>query len=86
MVVELRKALNFYVTRNPAARVARVVLSGGGAQMPGLVTYLAAQLNIEVIVGNPLAGFSFRPGIVQKFEGIENVFAVAAGLAMSEEE
>ena len=85
VVVELRKAMSFYATRNPNLRIKRVLVSGGGAQLPGLGGYLTGELNIEVVVANPLAGMGWRSGITTKFEGLESVFAVATGLAMEGE-
>lgn len=85
LVTELRKAMNFYAGRSPKLGLKRLILAGGGAQMPGLTGYLAGQLNLEVIVGNPLAGCDWAGEIKQRFEGVESVFAVAMGLALGKE-
>ena len=82
LVMELRKAMNFYATRNQQVPLSRLVLAGGGAQLPGLSGFLAAQLGMEVVIGTPLAGFEFKEGLKQRWEGLESVFAVAVGLAM----
>lgn len=82
VVNELKKAIHFYVSRNQTTGIKQLILAGGGAQLSGLGTYLANQLNMEVMVSNPLAGWDWNPAIKQRFEGIESVFAVAVGLAI----
>ncbi|MBI4035096.1 MAG: type IV pilus assembly protein PilM [Candidatus Chisholmbacteria bacterium] len=79
LVTELRKGINFYAGRRKEG-LKRLILTGGGAQMPGLVMYLANRLTLEVVVGNPMVGWSWDAGVKQRFEGLESVFVVAAGL------
>lgn len=53
---ELQRSLEYYSTRANNARVDRVLLYGGMANMPGLVDYLAAELGVPVeTVGLPRA-------------------------------
>lgn len=82
VVVELKKALNFYSSRNRTSRIERLVLSGGGAQLPAITGYLASILNLEVVVGNFLAGMTWPEKIKNRFTGLESVFGVAVGLAV----
>lgn len=55
LVNEMRKAIQFYVSQDASRKVERLVLSGGTAQMPGLVQYLTTELGIEVLVASPFA-------------------------------
>jgi type IV pilus assembly protein PilM len=52
---EMLKAIQFYLTQNPQDGVKRILLSGGTAQLPGLVQVLAEQLNMEVLIASPFA-------------------------------
>jgi type IV pilus assembly protein PilM len=82
IVNELKRAMGFYVAHAQAAvPMKQLVLSGGGAQLPGLGGYLAGQLNLETVVANPLAGVSWSSQVRNRWAGIESVFSVAAGLA-----
>lgn len=51
----MQKAIRFFVNQNPTATVQRVVLSGGGVQLPGFVPHLANTLGAEVLLTTPFA-------------------------------
>ncbi len=55
MVEQIQKAIQFYSTQFPQESVARVYLSGGSAQLPGLVPFVASLLGVEVQVIAPFA-------------------------------
>jgi len=50
---ELRSSFAYVTSGEGQARVARLVLSGGGAGLPGLDEFLGAELNLEVVVADP---------------------------------
>lgn len=80
---EIDRAIISYQTRNPSQPVRRVVLTGGTAQLPGLIVYLAENLGIEVQMGEPWQGIGKNPQQEEALKSIENQanFAVAVGLA-----
>ncbi len=85
IVNELKRAMSFYVAHaQVAVPMKQLILSGGGAQLPGLGGYLAGQLNLEAVTANPMAGMSWGSQVRNRFAGIESVFSVAAGLALGE--
>ncbi len=49
------KAMQYYSSQNPQDRVARVIFSGGTAQLPQFVSYAAATLGVEVLLLSPFA-------------------------------
>jgi type IV pilus assembly protein PilM len=53
---EIRLSVDFYMTQPEARRVSEVVLSGTGAELPGVVDGLRAALGLPVSVADPLAG------------------------------
>lgn len=85
IIEETRRVIESFHSRNPTNRIKRVVLSGGGAKMPGLVVYLANNLNMEVQEADPWyfidKDASFKSKLAQ--EGPQ--YTVAVGLALWQE-
>lgn len=80
IVSEIRRALAFYQEKYKDP-VQSVVLSGGTARIPGMVTYLAQSLGLEVQLANPWAGIARDARFnVLTTEGPN--FCVAVGLAL----
>lgn len=52
---EIQKAVRFYLSQHPTDQVKRVLLSGGTAQLPGLVSLISQELGLEVLVASPFA-------------------------------
>ena len=85
IVNELKRAMSFYVAHaQVAVPMKQLILSGGGAQLPGLGGYLAGQLNLEAMTANPTAKMSWNSQVRNRWVGIESVFSVAVGLALGE--
>lgn len=55
LVTEMQKATRFFLNQHPTLSVQRVVLSGGTAQLPGLVQFVTESLGTEVLVASPFA-------------------------------
>ena len=66
--------------------IKRVVLSGGGAKMPGFVIYLANTFGLEVQEADPWVSIEKDPALGQKLAAEAPNYAVAAGLALRDEE
>lgn len=49
----LRNTINYFVNTRPDAAVGQIVVTGGGAQLPGLPEALAEMTRIPVAVGDP---------------------------------
>lgn len=85
LIMEVKRANVFFTNHNPNANIKRVVLSGGTALMPNLLSYVADKLDIEVVLANPLNGIEVSPKLEKrKSVLIENAssFATAIGLAL----
>lgn len=64
IVDEMRKAMEYYATTHNE-RVGRILLTAGGAYLPGLVSYLGEEFGgVEVIVADPLAVGKAARGVV----------------------
>ena len=77
LVDELRKTLRYYMKSSNQAFFNKFYISGGSAYVPGLIEFIAENLNIEIEILNPFEGNS-------KFDDIPNPaqYAVAFGCAL----
>jgi type IV pilus assembly protein PilM len=83
LINEIRSSFAYLNTGERAARVARVLLAGGGAQLPGLLEALSAQLNVEVSFADPLIRFATgRRTPPEALDRFRTVAAVSIGLTM----
>ena len=83
LICEIGSSFTYLTTGDRQARVARVALSGGGAQLPGLVDALRQQLDIDVVIADPMARVkerrqSKRPG----YDRLRAAAAVSIGLTL----
>lgn len=85
IINEVRRAANSYFEKY-ARKVERVIISGGGVALPGIVEYAERQLGLPVIKSNPLAGsrIAYSQELTPLIEGLGSSFSVALGLAMKE--
>ena len=81
---EARRVIQAYQAKYPQNPIKRVVLSGGGAKMPGLVIYLAQNFGLEVQEADPWYLISKDKGLEQKLLKDAPLFSVAVGLALRE--
>lgn len=81
IVSEITKANEFVQTHVEQAQVGRVVLTGGGAYLPGFSEFLAGRTNLEVSLGDPWSDFS-KEGKAVELAGQGSFYAVATGLAL----
>lgn len=82
LVREIRKTIQFYISKNPGSnKVNRLIITGGGAHLPGIAAYLAEVLSLEVLVGNPLE--KFKNESEEKINEVSS-YAVALGLSIKE--
>jgi type IV pilus assembly protein PilM len=80
---EIRNSFAYLNAGERHARVARLVLSGGGSQLPGLVEMLATQLEVPVTLADPterLAGN--RIADIENVEKFRSEATVSIGLAL----
>ncbi len=84
IVTEIKRAMVYYQTKKPDDPVRRMVLSGGMAQMPGLVNFLGESLTLEVQVGNPVANIMKNDQQAKAMLDDAPIYSAAVGLAMKE--
>lgn len=81
IIAEAKRVIQAYESQNKQRPIKRVVLTGGGAQMPGLVSYITTILGLEVQEADPWFGLNFDPSLKSKLSTEGPSYCVAAGLA-----
>lgn len=87
LINEIKRTMNFYITRNTFCTFNRILYCGGAVTMPGLLGYSAENLGIEVELANPFVGLEFSPKILPQKDKLINLgplYTVAVGLALKE--
>lgn len=85
VVEAIRNTLVYYASTHPGAAADSVVLSGGGAMLPGFGQFLASAARLPVTMGQPLA--AVRPGKSaprrEVLDAVEHECGFAIGLALA---
>jgi len=81
LVEGIRNTFVYYQSNNPGSTIDIVVLTGGGAHLPGLGQYLSSATRLPATLGNPIA--TLRPGKSARDLplGQESLLALSVGLA-----
>ncbi len=84
LVEEVRGSLDYYLAQPDAARISRVVLSGGGSRLSGLVHRLSAAPRLPVEPARPMAVLrTGRTGFTaDELAVVEPMVTVPVGLAL----
>ena len=81
IIAEIKRAIAFFGERYANERIEAILVSGGSAKLPGIVSYITEAVNIETQLANPWVGIQKDARFnVLNSEG--TVFAVAVGLAL----
>ena len=82
LLLDMQKAMQFFVSDAHEEPIKRVLLSGGTAQLPGLVQYITEQLGVEVLIAAPFAAATPLPGVTLPAD--QPAYTVCMGLLMRE--
>ena len=86
LVDEIRSSLDFYQAQTPGARVSRVLMTGGGSKLSGLIELLGRRVSAHVDRGRPFEKVAVRLKLEEKdLSEAEPLLAVAVGLALPTE-
>lgn len=79
IVNELKKLMISYSDDHKDSSVRRLILTGGGAYLIGLVPYLSEAFGgVEVVIGDTFVNMA----VDEKYKGLGPVFAIANGLSL----
>jgi type IV pilus assembly protein PilM len=85
LILEVQRAAVFFTNHNPSANIKRVVLSGGTALMPNLLSYIANKMDLEVMLANPLNNIEISPKLEKQKQTIIDeapLYSSVIGLAL----
>lgn len=78
---EILKAVEFAHGHVSVNQIASVMITGGGAFLPGLPEFLVNRTNLEVSLGDPWIDFK-KEGLISSMAGQGTLYSVATGLAI----
>ena len=83
-VLEMKKAIDLYMANHPDKPLSRLVLSGGGSKVNGLLSFIEQETGLEVVSFNPFQHMNFNRKKIDPdyIEAIAPEMAIAAGLAI----
>ena len=82
---EIKKATTFYGDKYKNTPISQILLTGGGASLPGITMYFAQNLSIETVIANPWKMQNIV-NVPQSIEVKGPEYSVAVGLALKEYE
>jgi len=82
VIDEIRKAIQYYQGEEKGEVPRSLILSGGTAGMPEIVSSLSKELGLEVVIGNPFSKVSVDPEAAKSLSGYAPLYSIAVGLAM----
>ncbi|MBI2021694.1 type IV pilus assembly protein PilM [Candidatus Daviesbacteria bacterium] len=85
IIAETKRVIQAHETQNRQLSVKRIILTGGGAQLPGMVKYFADSLGLEVQEADPWTAVNVDQSVKNKLATEGPFYAVAVGLGMKEE-
>lgn len=80
LVTEIKRVMSAFQAAEPKRKLDKLVLSGGGAYLRGLLPYLVEQTGLEVVMADAFADLEVAEGSKK----LGPVFSVARGLAISQ--
>ncbi|HHE45793.1 MAG TPA: type IV pilus assembly protein PilM [Candidatus Moranbacteria bacterium] len=80
---EIEKTIDFYQNMSQSSQsIDEIIISGGGANLKGLVSYLAIRLSREIKLGNPWTNLNLGKNLPLISKEDSLYYATAIGLAM----
>jgi type IV pilus assembly protein PilM len=86
MTAEIQRSLDYYKSQFNVERIDRVLVTGGGANLKNIASYLGSELRLPIEPFNPLREILFDPKEidVQVLDQMGFLFTVATGIAFPE--
>jgi type IV pilus assembly protein PilM len=86
LAAEIGRSLDYYRSQFNEERIDRILLTGGGANLKNIVSYLANELRLPVEHFNPLKKILFdsKKIDVQLLDQVGSAFTIAVGLGFTE--
>jgi type IV pilus assembly protein PilM len=83
---EIGRSLDYYRAQFNEEQIDRILLTGGGANLKNIVSYLAGELRLPIELFNPLSDILFDPKRIgtQFLNQMGSLFTIAVGVAFPE--
>ena len=81
ITAEIQRSMKFY-NEQYGGNIQKIVLTGGGAKMPEMISYLKSLLGVEVVYGNSWTKIKYQPDVESQLTQLGFEFAEVVGLAM----
>jgi len=81
IISEIKKMNEMYLRQNRRA-IKKVIVTGGSANLRGLIKYFSNELNMSVKVGDPWKNIVYDKMLAGKLKEMSSDFSVAVGLAL----
>ncbi len=81
LVEGIRNTFVYFQSNNPGAGIDVIVLTGGGAHLPGLGQYVSSAARLPATLGNPVASLRQGKAVRELPVGQESLLALSVGLA-----
>ena len=82
-IAEVRRSLDYYLTQATQIRtIKKIYMTGSGAELSNITTYLEKGLQAQVILSDPLAFVSVAPAMQEAIQADRMGAAPVIGLAM----
>jgi len=86
LIAQIQKTFNYFSRKKvDNLSMSRVILSGGGVQLPGVNTYLTQKLGLEAVLGNPFSRFVDSDKFSSELLKASSRFSTAVGLAIRQD-
>ncbi|MFC1790541.1 type IV pilus assembly protein PilM [Patescibacteria group bacterium] len=83
VIEEIKKVISFAQSQQKCSQVEKIILTGGTAHLPQIVSLFAEKTGIEVQVGDPFSKIQGAQEIISRIEkGSTSLYPIAFGLAM----
>ena len=84
LINEIKYSFSTYKSRNGVTSrlPEKIILTGGGAGLPGLTEFLEHEFNMRTFLGNPWERVDFQPDLQPLLHSFGSKFSVAIGLAL----
>jgi len=80
--LEVQRTFDYFASTAESERIGKIVLAGGGSQLPGLNDYLSSNWGIPVELVKPFERIEVDPMYAEQVASSAPTFAVAVGLAL----
>jgi len=84
MSADIERAFSFVMEQYPRRQVGSLVLTGGGARMPGLTEWIARELGVPVTLASSNGVLNLPPGHALTRPEVFSVMAGCVGMALTE--